>query len=698
VLALGVWLATDGGGAAGGAGATAAAGTGERVAVFPFRVRGGAGSGYLAGALGTLLSAGLDGAGDLQAVDPRALGAVAEETEGSPGPGDASDAARDLGADLYVMGDAVAASERVHLTAGLYRPGSSPPVARASVEGRRDELFRLVDRLAAELLSDRYPEEEVPLARRAARTTGSLPALQAYLEGEERFRAGRFAAAVAAYRRAVEADPEFALAHHRLSVTAEWVGDGDLAARSAERAVEHASRLPPRERRLLSAHRTSLRGDAAEAERRYREILATYPSDLEAWYQLGEILFHYGPAVGRSIGEARRAFGEVAELSPDHVPSLVHLARIAAAEGRAADVSRLAGRVLELVPGSAQAWEMRALAAVAGGERGDLGELVAGLEDAGDRSVRLATWTVAVFGEDLTAAARTAELLTAPWRSPEARRLGREWRAELAVARGRWSEAGVEPAGGIPAGADDPVSPFHAYRGAFLASLPFAGAPDSIVATLRERLAAPDGADPRTSLRRADEGPTELARLLPRLRRFALAQLAAREGDHDRALAHADELESPPEAPGGLPLAERLGRIVRARVAWQRGDPARALELLGEEQVETRSSLMFGRDYVQPFERYLRGRILEAAGRPGDALPWYGSFRHQHVHHLVYLAPSQLRRAEILEAAEKPVEAAGHYRAFLELWDDPDPELAPTRRAAERRLERLASVAGGSGR
>lgn len=666
---------------------------GERVAVFPFAVQGedGGAPAVLSGGLATLLAVDLDGTGGLRAVDPRALRGR-REGGGAIDPGEAGEVSRRLGAGLYVLGDAVSAAGRVRLAAALHRPGTDSVLARASVEGPREGVFRLVDRLAAELLAARYPERELPLVRRAARTTNSLEALKAYLEGEESFRAGRFASAVAAYREAVEADSSFALAHHRLSVTAEWIGDRTTAREAAERAVRRASRLPERERKLLSAHLTSLRGDAREAERQYRAILGTYPNDLEAWYQLGEILFHYGPAVGRSIREARTAFEEVAALSPDHVPSLVHLARIAAAEGRPGEVARLAERVLALAPGSARAWEMRALEAHTGEtRRTEREELIGGLRDASDRSVRLATWNVAVFAEDPEGAARLAELLTAPWRSPEARRLGREWLAELAVARGRWSEAREV----LVAGGPGPGGAFHAHRGAFLAALPFLAVDEGTISALRERLAGGpgDAVRPGDGDGRRPRDGDGLAALGPRLRLFSAGLLASRAGDFGPALDRAEALEAPPGSPSALPLAGRLARIVRAHVAWRRGDPGRGLEILGGEDVETRSSLMYGVDYVQPFERYLRARLLEEAGRGGEALQWLSSFRHQHVHHLVYLAPSHLRRARILEARGEREAALRHYRAFLDLWRSPDPGLRPLRRAAERRVERLGTGA-----
>ena len=52
---------------------------------------------------------------------------------------------------------------------------------------------------------------------------------------------------------------------------------------------------------------------------------------------MGDLLFHLNPMRGRSAVEARQPFERVVALEPDHVGAMVHLARIAAIEGRRDD-------------------------------------------------------------------------------------------------------------------------------------------------------------------------------------------------------------------------------------------------------------------------------------------------------------------------------------------------------------------------
>lgn len=55
----------------------------------------------------------------------------------------------------------------------------------------------------------------------------------------------------------------------------------------------------------------------------------------------------------------------------------------------------------------------------------------------------------------------------------------------------------------------------------------------------------------------------------------------------------------------------------------------------------------------------------------------------------MYLAPAEARQAEICERLGDPEAAIAHYRRFLELWHDADPELGPWIAHARARLQAL---------
>jgi cytochrome c-type biogenesis protein CcmH/NrfG len=91
--------------------------------------------------------------------------------------------------------------------------------------------------------------------------------------------------------------------------------------------------LPDHDRRLLEANLIRQRGRIDEAERLYREIVADFPQDGEAWFQLGEVLVRSNSLRGRSAAEARPLLERALELEPDNRAAAVQLARIAALTG-----------------------------------------------------------------------------------------------------------------------------------------------------------------------------------------------------------------------------------------------------------------------------------------------------------------------------------------------------------------------------
>ena len=90
-----------------------------------------------------------------------------------------------------------------------------------------------------------------------------------------------------------------------LAVASAWTGRMGLLAPSITRALALASRVGERDRALLEAFAGMARGNPDEAERRYRKVLETYPDDLEARFQLANVLYSYNAPRGRSPGEAR---------------------------------------------------------------------------------------------------------------------------------------------------------------------------------------------------------------------------------------------------------------------------------------------------------------------------------------------------------------------------------------------------------
>lgn len=77
---------------------------------------------------------------------------------------------------------------------------------------------------------------------------------------------------------------------------------------------------------------------------------------------------------------------------------------------------------------------------------------------------------------------------------------------------------------------------------------------------------------------------------------------------------------------------------------------------------------------------------------PGSVTRLLGKVRAGHPQAfdaLVPLADLHERLGPLYEARGEPEEAAAHYSAFVELWQDADPELQPRVQAAQVRLKEI---------
>jgi eukaryotic-like serine/threonine-protein kinase len=292
-----------------------------RLAVLPFSTSGSSKIAYLADGMVDLLSRNLNGAGDLRTIDPGSvLTATSRAGTGVPDAEAGRALARRLGAGLYILGSAHAVGGRLRIRAELYSNADTAEgaLARATAEGDTTQLFQLVDHLSADLLAGRGRGLSSRLMQSAALTTHSLEALKAYLKGEQNLRGGegQFDSAIAGFQRAVAEDSTFALAYYRLGVAAGWAKRPGISGAATERALVLGSRLDDRDRRLLSAFAAFQRGAADDAELQYRTILRDYPDDLEAEFQLADLLQHYNPPRGRPIAEAKEPFDHVLAQDP----------------------------------------------------------------------------------------------------------------------------------------------------------------------------------------------------------------------------------------------------------------------------------------------------------------------------------------------------------------------------------------------
>ncbi len=653
----------------------------SKIAVLPFEVRNG--DETLGTGVAGLLSTKLDGAGPLIAIEPRALSGVADR-EAEITIQSASAISRRFGAGLFVLGELIQVGDSLTVGATVYEGEHAVRVSH-SVRGPTAQLFDLVDQLAASLLVGIADAGAPRVNRIAGVTTASFEAYKAYLAGDEAYRRGQYPPAIEAFQRAVTLDSTFALAYYRLSIAAEWNLMGDLSQWAAESAVRHASRLSRRDRRMLNAFLQRRSGHNIRAEQSYRRVLSTYPDDLDALIDLGEILFHAGPLRGRSFRESEAAFGRVLELDPSHSTTLLHMARIMARDGRLAEMDSHINRFVAQAPEGDRTLEIRALQAWAHGDTMAQNSLRSRLKVAPDETVALALWSVANYALDLHGADAIARELTAPWRTAEARSLGLTWRAHIALARGRWREAN-ELIGQI----EDPGLALE--QRALLANIPFAPVSWDTLVALREQLRA---LDPATIARSGSKSIVMNVNdgIHPEIRWYFMGLISARLSDTAAAQRYADELRRLP-AERSSALAQDFAVSIEATVARSQGRTEQALATLESASRRTwYGQTMASPYYSQARERYLQAETLMELGRHEAALNWLSSMIEMSPFELAYLPLVHLRCAEIFERQGRRSEALAEYQAFLSLWGRADPELLPLVDEVVDRLARLEATA-----
>lgn len=662
------------------------------LAVLPFSFRGQPEYAYLGEVIADLLGAEAAGIDELRCVDPRDLQDwLAREGD------DLSDMERvravgeRFGAAYCVLGRIVQSGDRIRVNAALYAVAApEEPRVRVTSEADVTEAIALANRLAGELLVHANDEPEGSLVRAAARTTESLPALKAYLNGESAYRAGRYTPAAEAFERAIAEDPHFALAHYRLATLMEWAGLPSRARDAAALAVRHSERLALNDRRLMEALLAYFEGDVARSELLYREILAVYPDSTEAWFHLAKLNYFLNPLRGRRLAEAREPLDRAAELDPDDIIVLVHQAIVAAKERRSDDVDTLTRRALEqLGRGDYTDYPLlvRLIRAFSLGDHEEQARLWPELEGANEFTLFWRAITLIMIVGDLTAAGRVAELMLRPSRPGPVRFFGHLLRAELALAHGRWAQAQAELA--AAAHLDEPAA--VVYR-AYFALVHFRDPGPEELRELRTELLAIQFAEAE---RESGFEPWFVAdaEVLSATRDYLLGLIHIRLGELDEAAAYAATLEARSEKSNDLARAAHARdavRGLRALIACKRGDPEGALACLEAcEFAAPMHCYMPTALYGRLHEHYVRAELLSRFDRQAEAVTRFAVLGEDSPHGSIYLAASHLRRAEIHERLGERERAREHYARFVELWRDCDEEFRPLVAAVAARFKRL---------
>jgi len=644
------------------------------VAVTPFRVAGAdASMRNLREGMLDLISAKLSGA--VHAVDSRTTLSAWRKHGGAETSDltrqDALALASELGAGRLLEGEIVGSPDHLVVSATLVSAPGGQVRASARATGTHQALASLVDSVMAEVLVQEAGASDVQ-----ARRLAGIPfdALQAYLTGQALYRKGRFEDAVAAFSRAVDIDSTFALAGIQLNLTATWTSVPGAATRGLRIALGRYAGLTERERMLLGGNDTLwLRGkrlSCSEANAFAERAVTRAPDVPEAWYFLGDNLFHCGWVFisgddpwRRAIAPLERALAVDSTFAParEHLPLLYAYvgdtarARRAIAVMRAdsADFADINLFTLGMMPDSAE--RARFIAR----------------QVAHPLSIApaLATWSTWAGRYESDGERVLVGLKAAAATDAERQRLAQA-EASFALNMGQ---------------------PQRAARAAQAAK---ASAPQMVLAAVfwdGDTSIARVALD--TALRAIGSRPSPDSASVWTDRVFAAGQWMLEHGDTataHRATSALRGVTAPADAPWLGERPKQLAVLLDAQMAARAKRPDAGALLAASDSIVR---LGAPGNYVMSAGSIIVARLWEASGNLENAYAMSKRIQYSAaVTGPSFWAPRVLERARIAAALGKREDAIAQYELFLRLRAKPEPALAGQVAAARKELDRLTAA------
>jgi serine/threonine-protein kinase len=302
------------------------------------------------------LSRTLDGAGALRTVAPSV---VLRGWQGRSDRASATALARRTGAGLATTGSLHRLGpDSVGLRMALLDIVRASVLGEIEVVGASGQLGVLVDSLGIELLRTLSRDRPVTSALRVMIGAVPLPALKAFLRGEQFYRRVSYDSALVAYSEAIASDSNFAMAYYRMARVLDWGPPTAGAYASANeyraQAIVRNHGLRPRDSLLIAADSAGLMADVSTpgnyrlALARFDSAARRYPGDPEVWYAKGEFHAHVPVEFGGDAATALDAFDRAIALDSGYTPAYEHLFDLAIGTGQKDRITRYARAAMAL--------------------------------------------------------------------------------------------------------------------------------------------------------------------------------------------------------------------------------------------------------------------------------------------------------------------------------------------------------------
>jgi serine/threonine-protein kinase len=230
------------------------------------------------------------------------------------------------------------------LSATVLNVESGTTLAEIELRDHAARMDRVADSLAVRVLRELGRTRPIGLVRGTPLGSASLPALKAFLQGEQFLRRSQWDSAIVYDQHAIALDSGFALAWSHAGLAAGWAHSASdtfsLTYKLRAGSLNHG--LAPRESLIVQAESlgAAVYGGADQIGGRMwtyaRRMLATlteavrrYPTDPELWYMLGDAAFHAGPLARFGRQQSLDAFDRSIALDSAFTPSYVHAIQLA---------------------------------------------------------------------------------------------------------------------------------------------------------------------------------------------------------------------------------------------------------------------------------------------------------------------------------------------------------------------------------
>jgi eukaryotic-like serine/threonine-protein kinase len=346
-----------------------------------------------------ILARDLDGAGPLRTV-PQSVGL--KRWQGRADRVSAEGFGHRTGAGLVVFGSIRKASDTVSLRATVLDLARKRVGPDLEVKGGTADIGNLADSLGVRILQALGRDRPIGSVRRESIGSRSLPALKAFLSGEQFYRRGLWDSALVYYGQAVAQDSTFAIAFKQMGMALGWHPANEQSYLSGEEYLQKAvvlnRGLSRKDSMQIAADSFSFAAedatDLADLIRfTYRwfstleEAAHRYPEDPEIWYQLGDARFHSEPPLGGTPTQALDAFDHAIAADPGFAPAYEHTVELAIRLRRPDLARQYAAAYLRLDPTGANAPATRLATLLLDPERSQTEEAARAIDIASTRAL-----------------------------------------------------------------------------------------------------------------------------------------------------------------------------------------------------------------------------------------------------------------------------------------------------------------------